>query len=247
MRNIMDEVLRFNNVDMFFFEPLRAVKVLENLSFGVDKGTICAIIGPSGCGKSTILNLIAGLIKPNAGTIDKPEDIGYMFQKDNLLDWLSILDNVTLGLKIQKKKTPAKIQYAKNLLIKYGLGEFINSYPKTLSGGMRQRVALIRAVVTDPQLLLLDEPFSALDAQTRLKVSEDIYQIIRDLKITTVIVTHDLSEAIALADKIIVLTNRPATIKKTYDISISNNTPLNRRNMIEFQTYFKKIWGDINE
>ena len=170
-----------------------------------------------------------------------------MFQKDNLFEWLNILDNVTLGLKVQKKKTTENIEYAKKLLKKYGLEEFIYAYPNNLSGGMRQRVALIRAVVTKPKLLLLDEPFSALDAQTRLAVSEDIYSIIRDLKITTVIVTHDLSEAISLSDNIFLLSKRPAKLKMKYPIGINDHSPLKRRKLSEFQTYFADIWREIND
>ena len=244
---MMKDILKFNNVSKTFFNEKGETHVLDGLSFNIEEGTINAILGPSGCGKTSILNLISGLITPTNGTIKKPESIGYMFQKDNLFEWLNILDNVTLGLKVQKKKTTENIDYAKKLLKKYGLEEFIYAYPNNLSGGMRQRVALIRAVVTKPKLLLLDEPFSALDAQTRLAVSEDIYSIIRDLKITTVIVTHDLSEAISLSDNIFLLSKRPAKLKMKYPIGINDHSPLKRRKLSEFQTYFADIWREIND
>ena len=244
---MMKDILKFNNVSKTFFNEKGETHVLDGLSFNIEEGTINAILGPSGCGKTSILNLISGLITPTNGTIKKPESIGYMFQKDNLFEWLNILDNVTLGLKVQKKKTTENIEYAKKLLKKYCLEEFIYAYPNNLSGGMRQRVALIRAVVTKPKLLLLDEPFSALDAQTRLAVSEDIYSIIRDLKITTVIVTHDLSEAISLSDNIFLLSKRPAKLKMKYPIGINDHSPLKRRKLSEFQTYFADIWREIND
>ena len=244
---MMKDILKFNNVSKTFFNEKGETHVLDSLSFNIEEGTINAILGPSGCGKTSILNLISGLITPTNGTIKKPESIGYMFQKDNLFEWLNILDNVTLGLKVQKKKSLDNIEYAKKLLKKYGLEEFIYAYPNNLSGGMRQRVALIRAVVTKPKLLLLDEPFSALDAQTRLAVSEDIYSIIRDLKITTVIVTHDLSEAISLSDNIFLLSKRPAKLKMKYPIGINDHSPLKRRKLSEFQTYFADIWREIND
>lgn len=244
---MMKDILKFNNVSKTFFNEKGETHVLDGLSFNIEEGTINAILGPSGCGKTSILNLISGLITPTNGTIKKPESIGYMFQKDNLFEWLNILDNVTLGLKVQKKKSLDNIEYAKKLLKKYGLEEFIYAYPNNLSGGMRQRVALIRAVVTKPKLLLLDEPFSALDAQTRLAVSEDIYSIIRDLKITTVIVTHDLSEAISLSDNIFLLSKRPAKLKMKYPIGINDHSPLKRRKLSEFQTYFADIWREIND
>ena len=225
----MSDILKFIDIDMSYYDMKKETEVLKNISFDFKNENITAIIGPSGCGKSTILNLIAGLIKPTNGTIIKPNSIGYMFQKDNLFEWLNILDNVLIGLKIQKKLSLDNIIYAKELLIKYGLKEFINSYPNELSGGMRQRVSLIRALVTKPKLLLLDEPFSALDYQTRINVSSDIYKIIKDLKIQTVLVTHDISEAISLSDQIIILSERPSTIIKSIDIKMNDLTPNERR------------------
>lgn len=240
------ELLKFDDVSKVYFNKDGVTKVLDSISLSIEEGKIYSILGPSGCGKTSILNLISGLITPTSGKIIKPDSIGYMFQRDNLFDWLNILDNVTLGLKIQKNKNEKTINYAKELLKKYGLEEFMYQYPNSLSGGMRQRVALIRAIVTKPKLLLLDEPFSALDAQTRLAVSEDIYQIIKELQITTVIVTHDLAEAISLSDTIYLLSNRPAKIKGKYEIGINSYLPIERRNLSEFQTYFHEIWSEIN-
>ena len=243
----MSDILKFIDIDMSYYDMKKETEVLKNISFDFKNENITAIIGPSGCGKSTILNLIAGLIKPTNGTIIKPNSIGYMFQKDNLFEWLNILDNVLIGLKIQKKLSLDNIIYAKELLIKYGLEEFINSYPNELSGGMRQRVSLIRALVTKPKLLLLDEPFSALDYQTRISVSSDIYKIIKDLKIQTVLVTHDISEAISLSDQIIILSERPSTIIKSIDIKMNDLTPNERRKNYLFSKYFDEIWSEINE
>lgn len=243
----MDKILIFDHINMSFYDLKKETKVLKDLSFTVDKGNIYVLIGPSGCGKSTILNLVANIIKPTSGTITKPNSIGYMFQKDNLLEWLTILDNVLLGLKIQRKITPKAIKDAKDLLIKYGLEEFIDSYPSKLSGGMRQRVALIRAIIINPMMLLLDEPFSALDSQTRMEVSYDIYKIISELKITTIMVTHDIGEAISFADNILLLTDRPATVKENIKLEFNNLTPYERRNHSLYNTYFNKIWGEMND
>jgi NitT/TauT family transport system ATP-binding protein len=243
----MSNSLIFEHVYKSFYDLKKETKVLEDLSFIIKDGSIYVLIGPSGCGKSTILNLVANLIKPTHGKIIKPNSIGYMFQQDNLLPWLNILDNVLIGLKIQKKITDEKIREAKELLTKYGLEEFIYSYPAELSGGMRQRVALIRAILINPKMLLLDEPFSALDSQTRILVSYDIYNILKDLKITTIIVTHDISEAISMADSILLLSNRPAKLKEQIDIPFSNLNPFERRNSYVFKEYFNKIWGEVND
>ena len=243
----MLDILIFKNVYMNFYDLKKETKVLNDLSFKIKEGNIYVLIGPSGCGKSTILNLVANIIKPTYGNIIKPSNIGYMFQRDNLLDWLTILDNVLIGLKIQKKLTNEAKDYAIDLLTKYGLKDFIYSYPLELSGGMRQRVALIRAIIVNPTMLLLDEPFSALDSQTRIEVSQDIFKILKELKITTLIVTHDISEAISLADHILLLSDRPATIKEDILISFNELTPHDRRNHHLFKDYFNKIWGEIND
>lgn len=242
----MGEKVKFKNIDLNFYKKNERTEVLKDLTLEIEPQKITAIIGPSGCGKSTILNIVSGLLKPTNGQIECSETVGYMFQKDNLLDWLTVLENVTIGLKIQKKLTKEKIDLAKSLLVKYNLEEFIYSYPKELSGGMKQRVALIRSLLTDPTLLLLDEPFSALDAQTKISVTDDIYKIIKNLKITTLLVTHDISEAISMADEIYVLTPRPAKVLKKYTINLTSlDNPIDKRKAIEFKDYFDSIWNDL--
>lgn len=243
-------MLTLKNVNMEFFTEYDKVEVLDNISFDVNEGEIVAIIGPSGSGKTTILNLIAGLIKPTSGEIIVNGKIGYMFQRDYLFEWRSIYKNIILGLEIQKKLTKENIDKVLRMLETYGLWEFRNAKPSELSGGMRQRVALIRTLATSPDLLLLDEPFAALDYQTKLVVSEDIYRIIKQEKKTTIMVTHDLSEAIAMSDRIIVLSKRPAKIKKIHDIKLTidgERTPIAARNASEFRGYFDKLWRELNE
>jgi len=206
-------------------------------------------------GKSTILSVIAGLEEITEGEIyienEKVEGlsskIGYMLQKDCLLEWRTIYSNIMLGLEIKKIKTKENIEYAENLLKKYGLYEFKDKFPNQLSGGMRQRVALIRTLAIKPKILLLDEAFSALDYQTRIKVTVDIYQILRKENITTLMVTHDISEAISMADKVMVLTKRPGTIKCIHqvDFDIPNRTPLNCRETPRFSEYFNTLWKEL--
>ena len=210
-----------------------------------------AIVGSSGCGKSTLLNIISGLLEKTNGTIKFYKEnpiIGYMLQEDALLPYLNILDNATLGLSLKKIKTKENIEYTKRLLETYGLKDFIYKYPKELSGGMKQRVALIRTLAIKPDILLLDEPFSALDYQSRLSVSEDVYNIIKKEKKTVIMITHDIAEAISLSDKIIVLSKRPSIVKKIYDIEMENkSTPINNRKCKEFSDYYDKIWRDLDE
>ena len=230
---------------------------LSNISFFINPGEFLAVVGPSGCGKSTLLSLLSGLLQPEEGSIlidgipicDSPATIGYMFQKDHLFEWRTIYQNVLLGLEIQHMLNASTRQHAHELLETYGLKQFENARPSELSGGMRQRAALIRTLVLKPDLLLLDEPFSALDYQTRLNVGDDIGQILRKEKKTAILVTHDLSEAISLADRVIILSRRPATIHQTIPIffDLDNDTPLNRRDTPEFKSYFKLIWKEMNE
>jgi NitT/TauT family transport system ATP-binding protein len=228
---------------------------LQNISFSVQEGHFLSIVGPSGCGKSTLLNIIAGLITPSYGGIEinHPDDsssskIGYMFQKDQLFDWLTIWDNVLLGLKINHCITDSNVEMVKNLLINYNLWEFRNHHPRELSGGMRQRVALIRTLALRPEVLLLDEPFSALDYQTRLNISDEVYEIIKKEKKTTIMVTHDISEAISMSDEIIILSNRPAIVIKNIAIKFEENfsLPLKRREAPNFRVYFNEIWKEMN-
>lgn len=239
-------ILNIENLSKSFFTLDGEVEVLKNLNLSLKEGEKIAIVGPSGCGKSTILNLISGLIKPSKGSIDLKGDVGYMFQKDNLLEWRTVLGNVYLGLELQKRKTKENIEYVNNLLKKYNLWDFKDKYPKELSGGMRQRVALIRTLALKPSILLLDEAFSALDYQTRLDVCDDVYKIIKDEKLTAILVTHDIGEAISLSDKIIILSSRPASVKTEINIELGHiPTPFERRENIYSQKYFDKIWSDL--
>lgn len=253
----MERVLELKNVYYSYHTLEGETPALQNISFTLNQGEFIAIVGPSGCGKSTLLSLIAGLIAPEDGTIkingkkqiESTTNVGYMLQHDELFEWRNIYHNVLLGLEVQHMMTARTRQKASDLLDNYGLGNFKASRPSELSGGMRQRVALIRTLVLDPEVLLLDEPFSALDYQTRLNVGDDIGQIIRKEGKSALLVTHDLSEAISLADRVIILTKRPATILQTIPLifNLENDTPLNRRNAPEFKTYFNLIWKELND
>ena len=246
----MNNILTINNLSKSYYTKEKEILAIDNISLNIKENTITAIVGPSGCGKSTLLNIIGNLDNKTKGEIifnKNKNKIGYMFQTDCLFPWLNILDNCLIGLKINKQLTKENINYTKKLLQDYGLKDFINNYPKNLSGGMKQRVALIRTLATNPDILLLDEPFSALDYQTRLSVSDDVYKIIKKEKKTTIIITHDIAEAISLADTVIVLSKRPATIKKIYNIELTNKTtPINNRTCKEFNYYYKKIWESID-
>lgn len=243
------KILSVKNLSKTYHSILGETHAIENINFDINREEFIGIIGPSGCGKSSILNIISGLDKDYKGTIikDKKTKIAYMLQEDALFPWLTIEDNVLLGLKIEKSLNNENKKYALNLLKKYGLYEFKNMYPNSLSGGMKQRVALIRTLAVKPDILLLDEPFSALDYQTRLKVSNDVYEIIKNEKKTVLIVTHDISEAISMCDKIIVLSKRPSTIKNIHKIIFENkSTPINNRKLPDFSSYYKVIWEEID-
>ena len=227
-------------------------QALSNISFTVDTGEFIAIVGPSGCGKSTLLSIFSGLLKPDEGEIlidgiplpDSKVNIGYMLQKDHLFEWRSILSNAALGLEIQHKMDERHKNDLRELMNSYGLGNFENSRPSELSGGMRQRAALIRTLALEPDILLLDEPFSALDYQTRLSVCDDISTIIRGRHKTAILITHDLSEAVSVADRIIILSKRPGRINGILPIPFSapGLSPLERRNDPEFSGYFNEVW-----
>lgn len=250
----MDTMLEFKNVNFCYQTTSEEIKALSNLSFVVDNEEFASIVGPSGCGKTTILSLIAGLLEKSSGEIllsgkqiQKNDDrIGYMFQRDHLFEWRTIWQNVTLGIELSKpKNADEKREFAKELLKKYDLYDFISSKPRSLSGGMRQRVALIRTLVMEPSLLLLDEPFSALDFQTRLKVCDDVHSIIKSEKKTAILVTHDISEAISMSDKIIVLSSRPASVKHVQKLKLNGETPLARREDSAFGSLFDLIWKQL--
>lgn len=232
------------------------VYAIKDVDFTVERGEFISIVGPSGCGKSTLLSAIAGLLRPTAGEVrvdGKPVQgvsplIGYMLQKDNLLDWRTIYDNVMFGLEVRGIKSPETVARAERLLKNYGLYEFRDKYPPQLSGGMRQRVALIRTLAVNPTILLLDEAFSALDYQTRLTVTEDVYGILRRENITTLMVTHDIPESISMGDRIILLSPRPAVIQEILEIDfdMENRTPLSCRNSPKFGQYFDHLWKELS-
>lgn len=252
----MRELLKIENISKMYQAKNGEIEALKDINFTVDNGEFVSIIGPSGCGKSTLLSIIAGLEEKTSGKlyIDGEESngitskIGYMLQKDSLLEWRSIYKNVIFGLEIKKINIPENRKYVEELLKKYHLYEFKDKYPSQLSGGMRQRVALIRTLAIKPKILLLDEAFSAIDYQTRLMVTKDIYNIIKNEKVTTLMVTHDISEAISMSDRIVVLSERPATVKTihTIDFEMENRDPLNVRESPKFSKYFDSIWKELD-
>lgn len=252
----MTPILELKNINYSYHTLDGETKALSDISFALTSGEFTAVVGPSGCGKSTLLSLIAGLMKPESGEIflngepltENSSKIGYMLQHDHLFEWRTVYRNVFLGLEIRGALTAESKRKAESLLEQYGLLPFAHARPSELSGGMRQRAALIRTLVLKPDIMLLDEPFSALDYQTRLNVSDDIGQIIKKEKKTAILVTHDLAEAVSLADRILVLTSRPATIGQTVNVSFSDPglSPLARRNAPEFKTYFNLIWKELN-
>ena len=225
----MEPVLELSNVNYAYHTMDGETKALNDISFSVAPGEFVAFVGPSGCGKSTLLSILSGLLKTETGQIrvngkdlkDSTTNIGYMLQHDHLFEWRTIYHNVLLGLEIQHMLTARTRAKAEELLELYGLKPFADSRPSELSGGMRQRAALIRTLVLEPDILLLDEPFSALDYQTRLSVGDDIGQIIRNAHKTALLVTHDLSEAVSLADRVIILTKRPASVARIVPITFS--------------------------
>lgn len=243
----MKKILEVKDICKTYQSQNGEIEALKNISFDICEGEYISIIGPSGCGKSTLLSIISGLENKTSGEIYIDGKIGYMLQKDNLLEWRTIYKNVLLGLEIQKENTPENRAYVEELLKKYGLYEFKDKYPTQLSGGMRQRVALIRTLAIRPKILLLDEAFSALDYQTRLMVTEDVYKILKAENITALMVTHDISEAISMSDRVIVLSHRPATVRKIYtvDFEMENRTPLNCRENPKFSKYFNLMWKEL--
>ncbi len=250
-------LLELKNICFSYHSLHGETPALNNISFGVKDGEFLAIVGPSGCGKSTLLSIIAGLLKPEAGTIVATHkdgslgypQVGYMLQKDHLLEWRSVYQNVILGLEIHHALTEDNLNYVNQLLDEYGLSAFKDKRPSELSGGMKQRAALIRTMALNPELLLLDEPFSALDYQTRLVVSEDICQLIRRTGKTVILITHDLSEAVRLSDRIIVLTKRPASVRREIPIhlTVEDESPLAAMNAPEFNDYFNLLWKELND
>lgn len=252
------KVVEIKNVSMNYHTLDGETVAIKDISFDVYNGEIIGIVGPSGCGKSTLLSIVAGLIKPTRGNVyinnqkvnGPSKNIGYMFQMDHLFEWRNILDNVLIGLEIQDKVNVNTKKFAEELLETYGLSEFMKHYPNQLSGGMRQRVALIRTLAVKPDILLLDEPFSALDYQTRLAIADEIGSILKKENKTALMVTHDIAEAISMSDRIVILSNRPATIKEIIPIELSCpngiRTPMKCREAPEFRYYFNKIWKELD-
>ncbi len=255
----MKPLLEVRDVSLSYHTLQGETTALSHISFTLMPGEFIAIVGPSGCGKSTLLNAICGLLEIEHGSIlmnqnpigiqSRSSRIGYMLQKDHLLEWRSIYKNVLLGLEIRREVTPEKKALVDEMLSTYGLDKFKNARPSQLSGGMRQRAALIRTLALKPDLLLLDEPFSALDYQTRLNVSDDIGKILKKEHKPAILVTHDISEAISMADKVIILSKRPATLLRivTIDLGMEERTPLASRNAPEFKSYFNLIWKELNQ
>lgn len=246
----MNKILEIKNLSKNYQTIKGEIKAIDNISFALDNKEVLCIVGSSGCGKSTLLNILAGLDTKTSGEIKIKGgcNIGYMLQEDALFPWLNILDNACLGLDIKKIKTKENIEFVKSLLIKYGLGDFLEKYPHELSGGMRQRVALIRTLALKPDILMLDEPFSALDYVSRLSVSDDVLNIIKLEKKSVIMITHDLAEAISVADRVIVLSKRPAKIKSVYEINLTNkSTPTNNRKAKEFGYYYDLLWKDLDK
>ena len=252
----MQNILELKNIGYSYHSLQGETKALENISFGVAEGEFVAVAGPSGCGKSTLLSIISGLIEPETGTIavNNPDGslhyprVGYMLQRDHLFEWRTIYKNVILGLEINHMMTRERLAYVDQLLFFFFFDKFREKRPSELSGGMKQRAALIRTLALDPQLLLLDEPFSALDYQTRLMVSADICRLIRNTGKTVIMITHDLSEAISLSDRVILLSKRPAVVKVQMPIqlTLADDSPLAARNAPEFQYYFNQLWEELN-
>jgi len=250
----LSKILEFKNICLTYQTLKSETQAIKNTTFSIDQGEFVSIVGPSGCGKTTVLTMISGLLKPSSGEIlidgekvtKVSTNVGYMLQRDNLFEWLTVNQNIMIGPKINHKKNCLSKEKLKELVNKYGLAGFEKSKPNELSGGMRQRVSLIRTLALNPKLLLLDEPFSALDYQTRLSVQNDIYSIIRSENKTAILVTHDISEAIVMSDKIIVLTKRPGTIKQIINLDFDKSlTPLERRSDPLFNKYFEELWREL--
>lgn len=251
----MKEILRIADAGYVYHTPTGETQAVKGLSLTVSEGEFVAVIGPSGCGKTTVLSLIAGLLSPTEGRVTvcgseaslSSARLGYMLQRDELFPWRTVERNVMLPLEIKGRKSHKNRQYALELIKKYGLEDFRKRLPHELSGGMRQRVALIRTLASKPGLLLLDEPFSALDYQTRLSVCNDVYRIIRNEKKTAVLVTHDISEAVSVADRILVLTKRPARLKSEHLLCFDRGlSPLERREQRDFGLWFERLWRELN-
>ncbi len=250
----MSILLELKNINLTYHTLKSETQAIKDVSFSVNEGEFVSIVGPSGCGKTTILSMISGLLKPTGGdvfidgqkVVKVSTNVGYMLQRDNLFEWLTVQQNIMIGPKINHKKNCLTKEKLNELITKYGLAGFEKSRPAELSGGMRQRVSLIRTLALNPKLLLLDEPFSALDYQTRLAVQNDIHSIIKSENKTAILVTHDISEAVVMSDKVIVLTKRPALIKTIINLDFDKSlTPLEKRDSPLFNKYFRQLWEEL--
>lgn len=252
----MQPILSLQDISYSYHNLKGETPALTHINLQVSEGEFVAVVGPSGCGKSTLLSIISGLLPPTSGSIllDGKEvrgvdpRIGYMLQKDNLLEWRTIWKNVIFGLEVRRQLDGETTARARRLLQSYGLWEFRDKYPSQLSGGMRQRAALIRTLATSPEILLLDEAFSALDYQTRLTVTDDVYRILRRERITTIMVTHDIPESISMGDRVMILTSRPARVGELLSIDFGpDRTPLSCRGDPRFSQYFDHIWKELKD
>lgn len=250
--------VELRDINLSYFTLEGETEALRGLSLKVRSGEFVGIVGQSGCGKSTLLSLMAGILEPTSGEVlvdgklvEGPSPIfGYMLQQDYLFEWRSILDNVLIGPEIQGLDMAKSRDKAMELLHQYGLGGFISHFPHQLSGGMRQRAALARTLCTDPDILLLDEPFSALDFQTRLALANEVGEILRSEGKTVILVTHDISEAVSMADRVVVMSKRPGRVKAEHEIRFGKDgavrpKPFEARNQPEFSDYFNQIWGEL--
>lgn len=250
-----DPLITIKDLSYTYLTVQSTTEALSHINFTLYPGEFLAIVGPSGCGKSTLLNLISGLLDPTTGTItpaphsSTSPKIGYMFQKDHLLSWRTVLTNIYLGLEIRQQLTDKNKEYINTLLKAYGLWDFRNHHPHQLSGGMRQRVALIRTLALNPDLLLLDEPFSSLDYQSRRILADDVWHILKQQQKTALLITHDLEEAIALSDRILILSQRPGTIKKELDIQFGTPrpSPLATKDHSLFREYTQLLWKELDD
>lgn len=240
-------ILEFDGVSLNYHDAQGETAAIANLSFNVRRGEFVSIVGPSGCGKTSVLSIAAGIASPSGGRVMlNCARSSYMLQRDHLLDWRTVEGNVLLGLEVRRELNDASREYALKLIDTYGLGEFRKRYPNQLSGGMRQKVALIRTLAMQPELLLLDEPFSALDFQTRLMLCDEVHSILKREGMTAILVTHDISEAISMGDRVLVFSARPTSLKAEHYIDIPEERPLLRRNAENFKTYFNTVWGELD-
>ncbi|MDF2650916.1 MAG: transporter ATP-binding protein [Paenibacillus sp.] len=248
--------IELDGVCLSYFTLKQETEAIRDIHMSVEAGEFISIVGPSGCGKSTVLSLISGMYKPTKGKVlingelvsTTSPKVGYMLQHDHLFEWRDILSNLTVGAEIRKMDRKKAEKKALELMERYGLGGFAHHSPTQLSGGMRQRVALIRTLVTDPDILLLDEPFSALDYQTRLTLADEVFNIIKDQGKTAILVTHDISEAISMADRVMVMSKRPSTISTVYNIQLDegkNLSPWRKREAGKYNQYFNDIWKEL--